>query len=143
MEGCAWGQVLHGWATTTAVVRRAIHRGSLKTLAKRDGINQKAVAKWRTTVKANGRSHRRSRSSAAALDRADENVRSGALIAPSGRSAFGQPLLFRAHCCRSVGRHRFLYLGHSTALVVEMKRKSPQSFESFQSLAPIEPVPNV
>ena len=43
MEGCAWGQVLRGRATTIAVVRRAIHRGSLRTRAKRDVINQKTV----------------------------------------------------------------------------------------------------
>ena len=49
------GQVLHGSATTTAAVRRAIQHGqeSLRTLAKRHGINQKTVAKWknRTAVK--------------------------------------------------------------------------------------------
>lgn len=48
------GQVLHGWATTTEAIRRAIqHRqASLGTLAKRYGINQKTVATWkkRTTV---------------------------------------------------------------------------------------------
>jgi transposase InsO family protein len=43
------GQVLHGSATTTAAVRRAIHHGqaSLRTLASRFGINPKTVAKWR------------------------------------------------------------------------------------------------
>lgn len=42
-------QVLHGSATTTEAVRRAIqHRQeSLRTLAKRYGINQKTVAKWK------------------------------------------------------------------------------------------------
>ena len=48
------GQVLHGSATTTEAVRRAIqHRqASLRALAKRYGINQKTVAKWkgRTSV---------------------------------------------------------------------------------------------
>ena len=48
------GQVLHGCATTTEAVRRAIQRGqeSLRTLAKRHGINPKTVAKWkkRTSV---------------------------------------------------------------------------------------------
>ena len=41
------GQVLHGSATTTAAVRRAIQHSqeSLRTLAKRHGINQKTVAK--------------------------------------------------------------------------------------------------
>src|SRR3954463_15379536 len=49
MEGCAMGQVLHGSATTTEAVRRAIQHSqeSLRTLAKRHGINQKTVAKWR------------------------------------------------------------------------------------------------
>jgi transposase InsO family protein len=43
------GQVLHGSATTTAAVRRAIQHSqeSLRALAERYGINQKTVAKWR------------------------------------------------------------------------------------------------
>jgi transposase InsO family protein len=43
------GQVHHGCATTTAAVRRAIQHSqeSLRTLAKRYGINQKTVAKWK------------------------------------------------------------------------------------------------
>ncbi len=43
------GQVLHGSATTTEAVRRAIQNSqeSLRALAKRYGINQKTVRKWR------------------------------------------------------------------------------------------------
>ena len=43
------GQVLHGSATTTEAIRRAIQhsQASLRGLAKRYGINQKTVAKWR------------------------------------------------------------------------------------------------
>ena len=48
------GQVLHGSATTTEAIRRAIQHSqeSLRALAKRYGINQKTVAKWkkRTSV---------------------------------------------------------------------------------------------
>ena len=48
------GQVLHGSATTTEAVRRAIQHSqeSLRALATRYGINQKTVAKWkrRTSV---------------------------------------------------------------------------------------------
>ena len=48
------GQILHGSARTTEVVRRAIQHSqeSLRVLAKRHGINQKTVAKWkkRTSV---------------------------------------------------------------------------------------------
>src|SRR3982750_1743457 len=48
------GQVLHGSARTTAAVRRAIQNSqeSLRTLAKRYGIDPKTVAKWkrRTSV---------------------------------------------------------------------------------------------
>jgi len=48
------GQVLHGSATTTEAVRRAIQHSqeSLRALANRYGINQKTVAKWkrRTSV---------------------------------------------------------------------------------------------
>jgi transposase-like protein len=43
------GQVLHGSATTTEAVRRAIQHSqeSLRTLARRHGINPKTVAKWK------------------------------------------------------------------------------------------------
>src|SRR5580700_10253904 len=48
------GQILHGSATTTEAVRRAIQHSqeSLRALARRYGINQKTVAKWkrRTSV---------------------------------------------------------------------------------------------
>ena len=49
MEGCARGQVLHGSATTTEAIRRAIQHSqeSLRALAKRHGVNPKTVAKWR------------------------------------------------------------------------------------------------
>ena len=43
------GQILHGCATTTEAVRRAIQHSqeSLRALSKRFGINPKTVAKWR------------------------------------------------------------------------------------------------
>lgn len=43
------GQVLHGSATTTEAIRRAIQNSqeSLRALAKRYGINPKTVAKWK------------------------------------------------------------------------------------------------
>jgi transposase InsO family protein len=43
------GQILHGSARTTEAVRRAIQNSeeSLRALAKRYGINQKTVAKWK------------------------------------------------------------------------------------------------
>ena len=46
-EGRAIGQVRQGSATTTQAIRRAMQHGraSLGALAKRDGINSKAVAK--------------------------------------------------------------------------------------------------
>ena len=46
------GQVLHGSATTTEAIRRAIQhsQASLRVLAKRYGVNQKTVAKWRRRV---------------------------------------------------------------------------------------------
>src|SRR6266853_5235482 len=49
MEGCAMGQVLHGCATTTEAIRRAIQNSqeSLRALSKRYGINPKTVAKWK------------------------------------------------------------------------------------------------
>jgi transposase InsO family protein len=44
------GQILHGSARTTEAIRRAIQHSqeSLRGLAKRYGINQKTVAKWRS-----------------------------------------------------------------------------------------------
>jgi len=43
------GQVLHGSATTTEAIRRAIQHSqeSLRTLAQRYGVNPKTVAKWK------------------------------------------------------------------------------------------------
>lgn len=43
------GQVLHGSTRTTEVIRRAIQHSeeSLRTLAKRHGVNPKTIAKWR------------------------------------------------------------------------------------------------
>src|ERR1700739_4643141 len=43
------GQVLHGCATTTEAIRRAIQHSqeSLRSLSKRYGISPKTVAKWR------------------------------------------------------------------------------------------------
>src|SRR5918998_210094 len=43
------GQVLHGSARTTEAVRRAIQhsQASLRALAKRYGVNQKTVRKWK------------------------------------------------------------------------------------------------
>ena len=43
------GQVLHGSATTTEAIRRAIQHSqeSLRALSARYGINQKTVAKWK------------------------------------------------------------------------------------------------
>lgn len=46
------GQILHGSATTTETVRRAIQHSqeSLRVLAKRHGVNQKTVAKWKNRI---------------------------------------------------------------------------------------------
>lgn len=48
------GQVLHGCARTTAVVRRAIQHSqkSLNDLAEQYAINPKTVAKWRSRTHA-------------------------------------------------------------------------------------------
>src|SRR3954447_577350 len=48
------GQVLHGSATTTEAIRRAIQHSqeSLRALANRYGINQKTVAKWKKRTSA-------------------------------------------------------------------------------------------
>src|SRR5215204_5180588 len=54
MAGGTMGQVHHGSATTTAAIRRAIQHSqeSLRALAKRHGVNQKTVAKWRKRTSA-------------------------------------------------------------------------------------------
>ena len=46
------GQILHGCATTTEAIRRAIQNSqeSLRALSRRYGINQKTVAKWKRRV---------------------------------------------------------------------------------------------
>ncbi len=43
------GQVLHGCATTTEAVRRALHasQASVRALARQHGVNPKTVQKWR------------------------------------------------------------------------------------------------
>jgi hypothetical protein len=48
------GQVLHGSATTTAAVRRAIQHSqeSLRALARRYGVNPKTIAKWKERTSA-------------------------------------------------------------------------------------------
>ena len=48
------GQVLHGSATTTAAIRRAIHHSqeSLRALARRYGVNPKTIAKWKSRTSA-------------------------------------------------------------------------------------------
>jgi hypothetical protein len=47
------GQVLHGCATTTEAIRRAIQNSqeSLRALSKRYGFNPKTVAKWKKLVR--------------------------------------------------------------------------------------------
>src|SRR3954468_11260284 len=49
MEGRAMGQVLHGSATATEAIRRAIQhsQASMRELARRYGVNPKTIAKWR------------------------------------------------------------------------------------------------
>ena len=48
------GQVLHGSATTTAAIRRAIQHSqeSLRALARRYGVNPKTIAKWKSRTSA-------------------------------------------------------------------------------------------
>src|SRR3569833_3234320 len=48
IKGCAMGQVLHGSATTTEAIRRAIQHSkeSLRALSRRYRVNQKTVRKW-------------------------------------------------------------------------------------------------
>ncbi len=66
------GQVLHGGATTTVAVRRAIQHGqeSLRTLASRYGVNQKTVAKWRSCSSVDDRpiGHRQAKSTVLSVE---------------------------------------------------------------------------
>jgi transposase-like protein len=70
------GQILHGSATTTGVVRRAIQRSSdsLRTLSKRYGINPETVAKWKKRAGARGSSHGSAHPRSMALSIEDEAV---------------------------------------------------------------------
>jgi transposase InsO family protein len=66
------GQVLHGCATTTEAIRRAIQNSqeSLRTLAKRYGINHKTVSKWkkRTSVSDQSTGPKEARSSVLSVE---------------------------------------------------------------------------
>ena len=69
-------QVLHGSATTIAAVRRAIHNSqeSLRSLAKRYGINQKTVAKWKKRTSAADRPTGPSEPKSTVLSAEDEAI---------------------------------------------------------------------
>ena len=69
-------QVFHGSATTTAAVRRAIHNSqeSLRSLAKRYGINQKTVAKWKKRTSAADRPTGPSEPKSTVLSAEDEAI---------------------------------------------------------------------
>lgn len=66
------GQILHGCATTTEAIRRAIQNSqeSLRTLSRRHGINQKTVAKWkrRTSTADHATGPKQARSSVLSLE---------------------------------------------------------------------------
>ena len=66
------GQILHGSATTTEAIGRAIQNSeeSLRALSARYGINQKTVAKWRT------------RTSVADLPTGPKDARSTVVLSP-------------------------------------------------------------
>ena len=70
------GQVLHGSATTTAAIRRAIQHSqeSLRGLAKRYGINPKTVAKWRSRSSVQDRPTGPKRAQSTVLSVEDEAV---------------------------------------------------------------------
>ena len=89
------GQVLHGSATTTEAVRRAIQHSqeSLRSLAKRYGINQKTVAKWkkRTSV-----ADLPNRSEGAEVDGAVGRGRGGSSLPSAGTPSAARRLPLRA-----------------------------------------------
>jgi transposase InsO family protein len=76
MEGSIMGQVLHGSATTTEAIRRAIQHSqeSLRALSKRYGINQKTVAKWKKRTSAVDRKTGPTEPKSTVLSIADEAV---------------------------------------------------------------------
>jgi hypothetical protein len=82
------GQILHGSATTTGVVRLAIQcsSDSRRALSKRYGINLKTAPKWKKRTGARGSSHG---SAHPALDGAQHRRRGG-----------GRPRFAAARCCR-------------------------------------------
>ena len=72
------GQILHGSATTTEAVRRAIQQSqeSLRGLAKRYGVNPKTVAKWkaRTSVSDLPTGPKQPRSTVLSVEEEDGNL---------------------------------------------------------------------
>ena len=79
------GQVLHGSATTTEAVRRAIQHSqeSLRRLAKRYGVNPKTIAKWKA------------RSS---VSRPADRTQAAQIDSPVSRGRGGRRRLPKAYC---------------------------------------------
>jgi DNA-binding transcriptional regulator YiaG len=69
-------QVLHGSAPTTAAIRRAIQHSQarLRALARRYGVNQKTVAKWKKRTSAADRKTGPTEPKSAVLSIVDEAV---------------------------------------------------------------------
>jgi hypothetical protein len=113
MEGGTMVQVLHGSATTTEAIRRAIRNSeeSLRALSARYGINQKTVAKWRK------------RTSITDLPTGPKDAKSGLLPTFTGKFANVQ---YRTLLPRS---------GSPIITVVEVARAGPHSNTRFQAFA--------
>ena|SRR5271163_3730798 len=90
------GQILHGSATTTEVVRRAMQHGqeSLRGLTQRHGVKPKTVAKWkaRTSVSDLPTGLKEPRST---VRSADEEAVVESLQVESKSRRFGNPSRFK------------------------------------------------
>ena len=95
MEGRAMGQVLHGSATTTETVRRAIQarQESVRAAAKRYGISPTTVQKWRSRQTS---TDARNGAEGAPLQRAQPGGRGGHHGLPAAHPAAARRLPLRA-----------------------------------------------
>src|SRR5580693_8662491 len=89
------GQVLHGSATTTESVRRAIQHSqeSLRVLARRHGINPKTVAKWHRRTSATDLPTGPTVAKSTALSVDEEAMCAGSLVPQAAPSNASKPVI--------------------------------------------------
>lgn len=103
------GRVLHGSATTTEAIRRAIQHSqeSPRALAKRYGVNQKTVAKWRKRegVADLPTGPKESKSTVLTVEKEAIIVAFRAAISSSKSAVFGMGSVYQATIGDARGKH--------------------------------------